>query len=105
MRGGLIFRNQVPAGSLFMHTIHTHLHVLCTCIHGHGHGHGIFILATYPEGTCTEAFVTHDFCFVKRLYFNDFYAFYAFYAWWIYFPHSGALAEGTSRPVSLDLNL
>jgi hypothetical protein len=26
-----------------------------------------------------------------------FYAFYAFYAWWIYFPQSGALAEGTSR--------
>jgi hypothetical protein len=22
--------------------------------------------------------------------------FYAFYAWWIYFPQSGALAEGTS---------
>jgi hypothetical protein len=28
------------------------------------------------------------------------YAFYAFYAWWIYFPQSGALAEGTSLPVS-----
>jgi hypothetical protein len=26
--------------------------------------------------------------------------FYAFCAWWIYFPQSGALAEGTSRPVS-----
>ncbi len=33
------------------------------------------------------------------------YAFYAFYAWWIYFPQSGALAEGTSRPVSQDLSL
>ncbi len=22
--------------------------------HGHGHGHGIFILATYPEGTCVR---------------------------------------------------
>ncbi len=29
-----------------------------------------------------------------------FYAFYAFYAWWFHFPQSGALAEGTSRPVS-----
>ncbi len=28
------------------------------------------------------------------------YVFYAFYAWWIYFPQLGALAEGTSRPVS-----
>jgi hypothetical protein len=27
------------------------------------------------------------------------YAFYAFYAWWVYFPQSGALAEGTSQPV------
>ncbi len=27
------------------------------------------------------------------------YAFYAFYAWWSYFPQSGALAEGTSRPM------
>jgi hypothetical protein len=25
------------------------------------------------------------------------YAFYAFYAWWVYFPQSGALAEGPSR--------
>ncbi len=29
--------------------------------------------------------------------------FYAFYAWWIHFPQSGALAEGTSRPVSHNL--
>jgi hypothetical protein len=29
--------------------------------------------------------------------------FYAFYAWWIYFPQSGALAEGTSRPRALAL--
>ncbi len=28
------------------------------------------------------------------------YAVYAFYAWWAYFPQSGALAEGTSRPES-----
>ncbi len=27
-------------------------------------------------------------------------AIYAFYAWWVYFPQSGALAEGTSRPLS-----
>jgi hypothetical protein len=26
--------------------------------------------------------------------------FYAFYAWWFHFPQSGALAEGTSRPIS-----
>jgi hypothetical protein len=26
--------------------------------------------------------------------------FYAFYAWWVYFPQLGALAEGTSRPVT-----
>jgi hypothetical protein len=30
----------------------------------------------------------------------DHYAFYAFYAWWFHFPQSGALAEGTSLPVS-----
>ncbi len=31
---------------------------------------------------------------------RGFYAFYAFYEWWIDFLQSGALAEGTSRPVS-----
>jgi hypothetical protein len=35
----------------------------------------------------------------KSLYYA-FYALYAFYAWWIDFPQSGALAEGTTRPVS-----
>ncbi len=44
-------------------------------------------------------------CWPSRLGFNGsiyvrVYAFYVFYAWWIYFPQSGALTGGTSRPVS-----
>jgi hypothetical protein len=29
--------------------------------HGHGHGHGIFILATHPEGICSDA-LTNNRC-------------------------------------------
>jgi hypothetical protein len=52
----------------------------------------MFVFMRY-WGLCVhEVFLT--------MHARAFYAFYAFYEWWDYFSQLGALAEGTSLPVS-----